>query len=82
MWMAGWDERIENPGIVTGTVQRGALRCWDLVQTGMLDSGECCERCHSAEIYAPAETLGPCRVVLADGREAFVCCAARRLLLA
>jgi hypothetical protein len=48
---------------------------------GLVDTSGCCERCHCAETHAPDGLLGPCRVVLADGRAAFICCATKKRLL-
>lgn len=61
--------------------QMGAMSCLELGRMGLLDASRCCERCHSADAYAPAGTLGPCHVMLPDGREVFVCCATRKQLL-
>ena len=57
-----------------------ALGCVELGRTGLVDTIECCEICHSAERYA-AFALGPCRVTLYDGRRAFVCCSSKKRLL-
>lgn len=66
--------------IVTENTRANTLRCRGLGQVDLLDTSECCETCHSAESHVPGY-LGPCRVVLADGRAAFVCCAAKKQLL-
>ena len=58
----------------------GALGCAELGRTGLVNTIECCEVCHSAERYA-AFALGPCRVTLSDGRRAFVCCFSKKQLL-
>ncbi len=57
-----------------------ALGCAELGRTGSVDTRECCAACHSAERYA-LFALGPCRVALPDGREAYVCCSAKKRLL-
>lgn len=48
--------------------------CSDLGETGVLDIAGCCEICHSADAYSMVRVIGPCRVALAGGGEAFVCC--------
>ena len=58
----------------------GALGCAELERTRLLDARGCCAICHSAEGHAPF-ALGPCRVALPDGREAFVCCSGKKRLL-
>lgn len=55
--------------------------CEELGRMDFVDTSGCCERCHSAERHVRDDFRGPCRVALPDGREAFVCCAARRQLL-
>ena len=59
-----------------------ALGCGELGAMGLIDPGGCCEACHSADGFAVggAAALGPCHTVLADGRAALVCCAARKQL--
>jgi hypothetical protein len=57
-----------------------ALGCAELGRNGCVDTRECCAACHSAERYAHF-ALGPCRVALPDGREAYVCCSAKKRLL-
>lgn len=56
-----------------------ALGCMELGRAGSVDTRECCAACHSAERYAHF-ALGPCRVALPDGREAYVCCSAKKRL--
>ena len=60
----------------------GVVGCGELAEAGLLDRGECCRVCHSADGFAlaGAAALGPCHVALEDGRVALVCCAARRQL--
>ena len=57
-----------------------AVGCRKLGEMGLVDVDLCCERCHAADRFALDEIggLGPCREVLADGRVALVCCAARK----
>jgi hypothetical protein len=47
---------------------------------GLLGTSGCCKVCHSVDgsYLAP---LGPCRVALPDGDDAFVCCAGKKRLL-
>ncbi len=54
--------------------------CSDLGETGVLDIAGCCEICHSADVYSMVRVIGPCRVALAGGGEAFVCCSGKRIL--
>jgi hypothetical protein len=72
-------ERVQTTKRITRT---SALSCSDLEGMGLLDTTECCETCHSAEGHAldGVVSLGHCRATLSDGREAFVCCAARKQL--
>jgi hypothetical protein len=78
--------RGSTPSIgTTGLSGRAAgvgLGCGELGTMGLIDSGGCCEACHSADGFAidGAAALGPCHTVLADGRAALVCCAARKHL--
>lgn len=60
----------------------GAVGCAELGESGSIDTGMCCERCHAADGLALGgiASLGPCREVLPDGRLALVCCSARRQL--
>ena len=53
--------------------------CAALGRAALVDTLECCEVCHSAEKYRFC-VLGPCRVTLPDGREAFVCCSNEKRL--
>ena len=57
-----------------------ALGCAQLGRIGSVDTRECCAACHSTERNA-LFALGPCRVALPDGREAYVCCSAKKRLL-
>lgn len=63
------------------TVQKGIVGCRELGQAGFIETYRCCKRCHSADEYALAGFLGPCRATLPDGREALVCCSGRKQLL-
>ncbi|MGH3086167.1 MAG: hypothetical protein ACRDSJ_02465, partial [Rubrobacteraceae bacterium] len=54
-----------------------AAGCEELESLSLVDTSECCEICHSADV---ADSMGPCRVALPDGRVARVCCAAKRKL--
>jgi len=67
---------------LSGRSGGAALGCGDLAAAGLMDLGGCCAVCHSADGYAidGAAALGPCHTVLADGRAALVCCAARNHL--
>ena len=56
------------------------MGCAELGRAGSVDTRECCAACHSAERYARF-ALGPCRVALPDGKEAYVCCSAKKRLL-
>ena len=60
----------------------GAVGCGELGEAGIIDRGECCRVCHSAEAFAldGVAALGPCHAALEDGRVALVCCAARKQL--
>lgn len=55
--------------------------CRELAREGEIKAAECCRVCHSADEYTLAGSRGPCRMTLADGRVAAVCCAARKRLL-
>lgn len=55
--------------------------CGELGEAGLLDVGGCCEICHSTDAYPMLRVGGPCRVMLAGGGEAFVCCLGKRVLL-
>ena len=57
-----------------------ALGCAALGRAELVATLLCCEVCHSAEKYT-FSALGPCRVTLPDGREAFVCCSSKKQLL-
>ena len=57
-----------------------ALGCAVLGRAELVDTLKCCEVCHSAAKYT-FSVLGPCRVTLPDGREAFVCCSSKKRLL-
>lgn len=57
------------------------LGCRELEQEGEIEAAECCRVCQSADEYSLAGSRGPCRVTLADGRLAALCCAARKQLL-
>ena len=48
---------------------------------GLVDTSECCERCHYAESHASGLMAGLCYAALPDGRAAFVCCASKQHLL-
>lgn len=65
---------------LTGRAAGVALGGAELGPMGLIDPGGCCEACHSADGFATegAAALGPCHTVLADGRAALVCCAARK----
>ncbi len=63
------------------TIGSCVLGCEELGMMDLVDTSGCCERCHSAERHLRGGYRGPCRAKLPDGREAFVCCAARRQLL-
>lgn len=54
--------------------------CVELDRLGLLDTSTCCEICHSADARPMIGILGPCSVRLPDGREARVCCAAKKQL--
>ena len=56
------------------------LGCAELGRAELLDTRGCCSICHSAERHTPF-ALGPCRVTLPDGREAYVCCSGKKRLL-
>ncbi len=60
----------------------GVVGCGELGEAGLIDPGECCRVCHSADGFAlaGASVLGPCHAALEDGRVALVCCAARKQL--
>ena len=60
----------------------GTVGCKELGETGLIDTGKCCERCHAADVFAldGIGAFGPCRETLADGRVAMICCAARKQL--
>jgi hypothetical protein len=67
------------PGAIRNT-RVGGRGCEELARMGLLDTSGCCKVCYSAEgsYLAP---LGPCRVALPDGDDAFVCCAGKKRLL-
>jgi len=64
-----------------GAALASAVSCEELGRMGLVNTSECCERCHYAESYATGLVAGPCRVSLPDGRVAFVCCASKKHLL-
>lgn len=78
--------RGSTPGIgsvgLSGRTGGVVLGCGGLVKMGPIDPGGCCEMCRSADGFAidGAAALGPCHTVLADGKAALVCRAARKHL--
>ena len=57
-----------------------ALGCGALGRMGLVAVDGCCAVCHSADGYAGGRAAGPCHARLPDGREAYVCCAAKKQL--
>ena len=66
---------------VIGAAQVNAVGCEELGRMGLVDTSECCERCHFADKYLRGGSLSPCRATLPGGRVAFVCCASKQHLL-
>ena len=66
---------------VVGAPQVNAVGCEELGRMGLVDTSECCERCHYAESHASGLMAGLCYAALPDGRAAFVCCASKQHLL-
>lgn len=58
-----------------------AVGCQEAGRMGLIETSMCCEICHSADDGPLIGVLGPCYVPLSDGRQARVCCAAKRQLL-
>lgn len=58
-----------------------AVGCQEAGRLGLIETSLCCEICHSADERPMTGALGPCRVPLSDGRQASVCCSAKRQLL-
>ncbi|CAN5568539.1 hypothetical protein BH24ACT21_BH24ACT21_15960 [soil metagenome] len=61
-------------------IRKSVMGCEELGQKGLIETSQCCERCHSADEYASVGSLGPCRATLSDGLEAMICCSGRKQL--